>query len=70
MNSSIWFADRVTHIKIVLVALVATIVIVGIGMSARTNDWGFTAVAAKVNGPVLRAGKQLNMTASEISKVR
>jgi hypothetical protein len=70
MNSSIWFADRATHIKIVVVALVAAVVIVGAGISAQTDQSNAAAVVAKVNGPVMRAGKPLTITASDISTVR
>ena len=69
MNSSLWFADRATHIKIVVVALVAVVVIIGVGISARNDDWSST-IAAKANGPVMRAGKPAIMTDNDISKVR
>ncbi len=40
MNHSIYSADRSTHLKIVVVALVAGIAVVGFGISARSfsND--------------------------------
>ena len=38
MNHSIHSADRTTHLKIVVVALVAGIVVAGLGISARTNS--------------------------------
>jgi len=43
MNHSIYSADRATHLKIVVVALVAGIAVVGLGISARSNaDDGYT----------------------------
>ena len=36
MNHSIHSADRATHLKIVVVALVAGIAVAGFGISART----------------------------------
>jgi hypothetical protein len=70
MNSSLRSADLATHIKIVVVALVAAIVIVGAGASARIRDSSSTTAMTKANGPVLRAGKPANITANDISKVR
>jgi hypothetical protein len=37
MNHSIHSADRGTHLKIVIVALVAGIMVTGFGIMARTN---------------------------------
>ena len=37
MNHSIHSADRSTHLKIVVVALVAGIAVAGFGISARSN---------------------------------
>ena len=38
MNHSIYSADRTTHLKIVVVALVAGIAVAGFGISARTGS--------------------------------
>ena len=43
MNSSLRFANLVTHIKILLVALAAATVFVGAGLNARTPVENFTA---------------------------
>src|SRR5258708_6816840 len=45
MNHSIYSADRSTHLKIVVVALVAGIAVAGFGISARTSSDGSTAQA-------------------------
>lgn len=37
MNSSIYSADRATHLRVVAVALIVSIAIVGFGISARVN---------------------------------
>jgi hypothetical protein len=37
MNHSIYSADRTTHLKIVVVALVAGIAVAGFGISARNK---------------------------------
>jgi hypothetical protein len=42
MNSSLWSAGHTTHLKIVAVSLIASIVVVVIGINARV-DAGATA---------------------------
>jgi hypothetical protein len=64
MNHSIHSADRATHLKIVVVALVAGIAVAGFGISARTNS-DYTQTAH-----VVKAGKQIAVTNSDASVVR
>jgi hypothetical protein len=66
MNHSIYSADRSTHLKIVIVALVAGIAVAGFGISARTNSDGGTAQTAHV----VKAGKPVAVTSSDASLVR
>ena len=67
MNHSIYSADRTTHLKIVVVALVAGIAVAGFGISARNNnsDDGYTQTAR-----VIKAGKAVTVTNSDTSVVR
>lgn len=66
MNHSIYSADRSTHLKVVVVALVAGIVVAGLGITARTNsDEGLTQTAR-----VMKAGKPVAITSSNVSLVR
>jgi len=65
MNHSIYSADRSTHLKIVVVALVAGIAVAGFSISARTTDEGFTQTAR-----VIKAGKPVAITSSNTSMVR
>ena len=64
MNHSIHSADKATHLKIVVVALVACIAVAALGISARTNtDYSQTA-------QVVKAGKPVVVTSSGTSKVQ
>ena len=65
MNHSIYSADRMTHLKVVVVALVAGIVVAGFGISARNSDEGYTQTAR-----VMKAGKPVMVTTSNNSLVR
>ena len=64
MNHSIHSADKATHLKVVVVALVAGIAVAAFGISARTNaDYSQTA-------HVVKAGKPVVVTSSDTSKVQ
>jgi hypothetical protein len=64
MNHSFHSADRSTHLKIVVLALVAGIAVAGFGISARTGtDYSQTA-------HVVKAGKPIAVTSSANSLVR
>jgi hypothetical protein len=64
MNHSFHSADRSTHLKIVVLALVAGIAVAGVGISARSStDYSQTA-------QVVKAGKPVAVTSSANSLVR
>jgi hypothetical protein len=66
MNHSIYSADRTTHLKIVVVALVTAIAVSGFAISARVNtDGGYTQTAR-----VIKAGKPMAVTSSDAMVVR
>jgi len=66
MNHSIYSADRATHVKIVVVALIAAIAVAGLGVSARLNaSDGYTQTAR-----VFKAGKPVTITSSDTSMIR
>jgi hypothetical protein len=65
MNHSIYSADRSTHLKIVVVALVAGIAVAGFGITARTSSDDYTQTAR-----VMKAGKPVAITSSQTSLVR
>ncbi|MBU6461898.1 MAG: hypothetical protein KGK01_13450 [Bradyrhizobium sp.] len=64
MNHSIHSADRATHLKIVAVALVAGIVVAGLGISARTSS------AYIETAHVTKAGKPVTVTSSDAMLIR
>ena len=67
MNHSIYSADRSTHLKIVVVALIAGIAVAGFGISTRTtsDDSSFAQ-----NNRVIKAGQPVAITSSSTSMVR
>jgi hypothetical protein len=66
MNHSIYSADRTTHLKIVVVALVAGILVAGLGISTRVTGSDDGVQTARV----MKAGKPVAVTSSGASVVR
>ena len=61
MNSSLYTADRTTHLKIVVVCLVAAVLIAVIGISARELNLGTDIMAAQTPS-VIKAGGPVAFT--------
>jgi hypothetical protein len=74
MNHSIYSADRSTHLKIVVVALVAGIAVAGLGISARITSDQFAQTsdqfAQTATARVIKAGTPVAVTNSGTSMVR
>jgi hypothetical protein len=68
MNHSIYSADRGTHLKIVVVALVAGIAVAGFGISSRLNSDDSYAQAQTTR--IIKAGQPVVVTNSNASVVR
>ena len=71
MNHSIYSADRATHLKIVVVALIAAIMVAGIGIAARVSGPqanGNSQIEAKI--PLLKAGQPTAVSNSGTRVVR
>jgi hypothetical protein len=66
MNHSMYSADRATHLKIVVVALIAATLVAGIGIAARVSDSNMATASA----PVLKAGQPVIITSTGDSAVR
>jgi hypothetical protein len=65
MNHSIYSADRTTHLKIVVVALVAGIAVAGLGITAHSSSDDYAQTAH-----VIKAGKPMAITSSDTTTVR
>jgi len=67
MNHSLITADRRTHSKIVAVALIAAIAVIGVGLTARLTDSGSPVVAARSEsvGTTHDAGKPVLFAGGE-----
>jgi hypothetical protein len=66
-NSSLYAADRVTHLKIVAVSLAASIVFLVVAIAARTSlDNGFI----EASGPALKVGQPMAVTHGDITVIR
>jgi hypothetical protein len=69
-NSTIFTADRTTHLKIVVVSLVASIAIIVVGIAARTTSTADTTARIQTAGPAMKAGKPTAITRTETSTIR
>ena len=66
MNYSIYGADRTTHLKVVVVALITGILVAGFGiLTHNSSDEGLTQTVR-----VMKAGKPVVVTTSNNSLVR
>ena len=63
MNHSFYSADRATHLKIVVVALVAATAVAGITITARVNAGDTYAQTNQIQ--VIKAGKPVMVTTTD-----
>ncbi|HWM47867.1 MAG TPA: hypothetical protein VNR11_13255 [Xanthobacteraceae bacterium] len=69
-NASFETADRNTHVKIVVVSLIASIAVLVVGISARTNWADDAAASMHAKGPPIKAGQPVVVTDSKTSVIR
>ena len=69
MNSSLFTADRTTHLKVVIVSLIASIAVVAVAVTAHTTRES-TGVRMLADGPPIKAQKLLTVTSSDASAIR
>jgi hypothetical protein len=68
-NSSIFTADKSTHLKIVVISLIASITVIIVGISARTTPVDPT-VRIQTAGPAVKVGKPTAITSSDVTTLR
>jgi hypothetical protein len=69
-NASLRTADRATHVKIVVVSLVASIAVIVVGLLARTESGDTATARLQSNPPVVKAGGPVIVTRSDATAVR
>jgi hypothetical protein len=67
MNSSMFTADRMTHLKIVVVSLVCATLVAGIGIAARVSD---SATGLQASTPVPKAGAPVTSATGSVPVIR
>ena len=68
-NFSMFTADRMTHVKIVAMALVCATLVAGIGVAARVTDASATG-AGQMEATVIKAAKPITASTSDSRIVR
>jgi len=66
-NATIPHADRATHLKIVAVALAASIVVLAVAVAGRTMS---SETVHTAHGPVIKATKTVITTSNDVTTVR
>lgn len=66
-NFSFFTADRGTHVKIVVVSLVASIIVMAVGITARTTP---ETGAVQTSGLVVKATKPVMATTTGAGTIR
>ena len=69
-NTTMHTADRATHVKIVVVSLIASIAVVVIGISARGTQTDIPTARFEASAPVVKAGKPLIVTRTDATAIR
>lgn len=69
-NASFETADRGTHVKIVVVSLIASIAVLAVGITARSNWADDPMVKVQAKGPPIKAGQPVIVTDTGSSVVR
>lgn len=69
MNSSMFTADRTTHLKIVVVSLACAILVAGVGIAARVTDSN-PAANGRFEATVLKAGTPVTAAKDATNTIR
>ena len=68
-NFSLLTADRMTHLKVVVVSLVCATLVAGVGVAARVTD-GATTGGGRMEVTVIKAAKPATASSGEERTVR
>jgi ABC-type proline/glycine betaine transport system permease subunit len=66
-NTSMFTADRTTHLKIVVLSLICATMVAGIGIAARMTD-GTTN--PRMEAGVMKVGKPVTAATTDVNTVR
>jgi hypothetical protein len=66
-NSSLLTADRMTHLKIVVVSLVCATLIAGIGIAGRVTE---SSADGRIEATVIKAAKPVTAATAEDRTIR
>ncbi len=66
-NTSLATADKKTHVKVVVMSLVAAIAVMVVGLTARIEP---ASTNVQVSGPVVKATKVIAVTRAEGNIIR
>ncbi|MPZ41226.1 MAG: hypothetical protein GEU95_24910 [Rhizobiales bacterium] len=67
-NSSMFTADRMTHLKIVAVALVCATLVAGVGIADRVTDG--TMTSGRLQATVIKATAPVTAAVTDTSAIR
>lgn len=70
MDTSLWSAGHGTHVKIVVVSLIASIAVIVIGINGHLDREATTARADAANTVVVKAGISKHYAESDKSNIR
>lgn len=69
-NSTIFTADRTTHLKVVVVSLLLSIAVLVVGVAARNTTAADSTARIQTAGPVLKVGKPIAISHSDAIAIR
>jgi hypothetical protein len=71
-NATISDADGATHLKVVAVSLMASIIVLAVTLAARmpSDDISVRTQAQIAHGPVIKAGKPIVSTTNDTTAIR
>ena len=69
-NASLRTADQTTHLKIVVLSLIASVVVMVVCITARPVPDGVATARAQTIEPVVKAGKPVSISHSGVTVIR